>query len=487
MSHQARSRSPAKKNPAPNITQQDAVQYPRLSSHQSTQGLENPEENEDFYEQREFQDASEEAAERGNLKDEVMEAMKAAIKEAMSLERDVTSQLIANALGKVTELMDQGRSRTTPASLISRIHDRVIPSIERGRETLSPAFAPPPHSPRGQDACHTPQPAREIVHKHHRTERVPDPALFSGLTDDEDKKVSFENWEQEIRGKLKVNADHYTTEEARMYYVNNRTSGKPREFLSVRYGQDATEPFESAEEMLEYLGTIYKDHHAIQRARNKYQLLSMSCNPDNDRKPFASFQEFQTHYLLLANKAHIAKDLRFDDFFQKLNLRLRTQYTPLLPIFEGSLNKMIRYMTTSAVEVERLYGPDYLSKTSRYTPGSGDQQKTAAFTPTSLTQPTRTSNTFYLKAKAPQKAILPAVSTVPKEVAPETRKCFNCGQVGHLVSACKELTRKELTMKELHAEFRRMEGLPELTDDMEDRVIEEIEGDYGVESGKDEA
>ena len=47
-----------------------------------------------------------------------------------------------------------------------------------------------------------------------KSAKIPDPPI---LTDGKDP--TFESWRLQIRGKLRVNADHFPTDEARMTYV----------------------------------------------------------------------------------------------------------------------------------------------------------------------------------------------------------------------------------------------------------------------------
>jgi hypothetical protein len=83
---------------------------------------------------------------------------------------------------------------------------------------------------------------------------MPDPPL---LTDG--VEPTFDNWKLELKGKLRVNADHFSTPEARMTYVFGRTGGDAKTHLQPRFDEESLDPFTSAEDMISYLATIYQD------------------------------------------------------------------------------------------------------------------------------------------------------------------------------------------------------------------------------------
>ena len=96
-----------------------------------------------------------------------------------------------------------------------------------------------------------------------------------------------------------MNADHFASEQARKYQVYVCTEGVASEYLYPRYKPDATEPFQTAQEMIIYLKQFFQNPHRIRDARYEYQNLRI--------KSSESFFEFQTIFLRLANKAEIAR------------------------------------------------------------------------------------------------------------------------------------------------------------------------------------
>ena len=120
-----------------------------------------------------------------------------------------------------------------------------------------------------------------------KSAKIPDPPI---LTDGKDP--TFESWKLQIRGKLRVNADHFPTDKARMAYVFSRTGGDAQGHLRPRYDEDSEDLFLTDQEMISHLASIYEDPHKVQNARLDYKSLFM--------KQSETFADFYTHFLHLA-------------------------------------------------------------------------------------------------------------------------------------------------------------------------------------------
>lgn len=66
------------------------------------------------------------------------------------------------------------------------------------------------------------------------SKKQPDPQPLSDGID-----PTFESWKLQIQGKFRVNADHFEDEEARMFYLFNRTIGDAQKHLRRRYDDDS--------------------------------------------------------------------------------------------------------------------------------------------------------------------------------------------------------------------------------------------------------
>lgn len=97
----------------------------------------------------------------------------------------------------------------------------------------------------GRSPGTTPEPKRSV--------KIPDPAT---LTDGQDP--TFESWKIQIQDKLRINADHYPSEDSRKAFVFACTGGDAQGHLRPRYTSDAAELFGSYNDMIDHLATIFE-------------------------------------------------------------------------------------------------------------------------------------------------------------------------------------------------------------------------------------
>jgi hypothetical protein len=91
-----------------------------------------------------------------------------------------------------------------------------------------------------------------------RSAKIPSPAT---LTDGQDP--TFESWKIQIQDKLRINSDHFLTEEARKAYVFACTGGDAQTHLRPRYSNDSVDPFNSTKDMIGHLASIYEDPYKV--------------------------------------------------------------------------------------------------------------------------------------------------------------------------------------------------------------------------------
>ena len=76
-----------------------------------------------------------------------------------------------------------------------------------------------------------------------------------------------------MRGKLRVNADHYEDNESRIIYVFSRTTSDAQKHLRPRFRDDSHLRFYTAEEIFQYLSDIYINPEYVRDARYDYNYL----------------------------------------------------------------------------------------------------------------------------------------------------------------------------------------------------------------------
>jgi hypothetical protein len=167
-----------------------------------------------------------------------------------------------------------------------------------------------------------------------RTAKAPDPdKLTDGI------KPSFDNWRIQVRGKLRINADHFANEDARMYYVYSCTSDDAQKHLYPRHNPDTSDPFDTAEEMIKYLGKIYTDPYRVENARYDYERLQMKFGQ--------SFHDFKTQFLHLADEAQIPHLERFNHMYDRVTFTLRNHLMSLKYAINGDFEKLCQIATGS--------------------------------------------------------------------------------------------------------------------------------------------
>ena len=177
--------------------------------------------------------------------------------------------------------------------------------------------------------------------KHQRSAKVPDPPkLTNGI------QPTFDFWHVQILGKFEVNADHFATEDARMYYVFNMTEGDSQKYLYERYKPDAHDRFHTHKEMIQHLRDIYSNPYRVEEARYEYQALRMGIHQP--------FHEFKTRFIHLADEAQIPPSQRFNDLFDKLTLSLKDKAVTLRGFLNKDFNKLYTHLAKLDFEIKRL-------------------------------------------------------------------------------------------------------------------------------------
>ena len=106
-----------------------------------------------------------------------------------------------------------------------------------------------------------------------RSVKIPDSTKLSNRS-----LLKFKHWEITIYAKLRVNHDHFKTEETNIFYIYDRTEGNAQEHLYSHCKPDALWPFKTASKVIQYLAKIYRDPYCVQNAGLKYQALKMKID-----------------------------------------------------------------------------------------------------------------------------------------------------------------------------------------------------------------
>lgn len=254
-----------------------------------------------------------------------------------------------------------------------------------------------------------------------KTNKFPDPPV---LTDGQDP--SFEGWMAQIQDKLLVNADQFSSERAQMAYVFSRTSGGALKHLQPRYRNDAAQPFQTANEMIQYLSRIYQDPDRVDKARREYRRLYMKASD--------SFNDFYTRFLHLAGEGQILEENLQDDLWEKVSLDIQTSLigvkrtlTTLDAVKEACQSADNDLRRIKDLRTRTRTGP---TASPRVGTGGAERAPSKPSTPTASRQGTPAPN------GRPADRPRPVYDDPKTQALSNQGACFLCHEIGHFARDC---------------------------------------------------
>lgn len=252
-----------------------------------------------------------------------------------------------------------------------------------------------------------------------------------------------------MRAKLRENYDYFTDEESRMVYVFNQTKSKAQQHLDPRYMSDRDDEFVNAEEMIDYLASVYENQQEVEDAQDEFEQMTMGANE--------TFQEFRTRFLQKANLAGIPQDTRLQALYRKIIKELqwdlyveRTKWKSFNHACEmiGAADKARRQLIARNGPRERVR--DGTSTRAR----SGIPATTTTPRPSTRT---RTPGLVDVGRNTPN----PSKEHPQRSTSQAPLTCWNCGKVGHTSPECTEPKRVRVN------EIEEDESNSELTENTE--------------------
>ena len=114
----------------------------------------------------------------------------------------------------------------------------------------------------------------------------------------------------QIIGKFKINANHFTNKDIRIYYIFNTTNRDIQYYLYTRYQSNTTNPFKIVIEMIDYLREYFINPYHIYETKREYKKIYI-----NETQ---SFYKFKTKFIHLTNKAQININNYLNKIYNKL-------------------------------------------------------------------------------------------------------------------------------------------------------------------------
>jgi Zinc knuckle len=271
----------------------------------------------------------------------------------------------------------------------------------------------------------TPTPSQEQP-RSQKSSKIPDPPVFKdGVT------PTFDTWKRAVRNKLRSNADHYPTEEAKLGYVLSRVEQPASDILEPYLDDDAATPLTTHTQIFEALERVYGVPNKEYLYQGQFELLEQGNTDLN---------------------AFVAE-------FYRLSAPLRRDESSLLNSFRRKLSPTMQRLTIGRqndsledlIEFCRRVDDDLkIQQQSRRnvssTPSSrSSRPATRTVSPSTPTTPTSARTTT---TPAPARTALdpnsfarsqtPRTNTTyaEREQLKTQGRCFQCKQPGHLASDC---------------------------------------------------
>lgn len=334
-------------------------------------------------------------------------------------------RLESEALRLRVQELEAQTTATPPASLAPPPEPTPTPyeaTIVALLERLSQAS----NRPRSPD-----RPTKSVIH--------PDIEQFTGDPEDLDR------FKAQLYVKLSLNADRYTTEEAKVGYAFGRLKGAPAKAMEG-YWSKGTTTIRSLDEFLANLERLYGDPDKAKHAAYDWMLL---------RQKNSRFSTFLAEFERLANIAGITDD---DRLLQQLSLSINNELRDRLvgiTVLSSTPETYETYRDKCLRIESAIASANTLSTLSRTTnhPHSRTSPKTVTYTPparyatprpSSNNSPATGSNTIPIGERTTtQGGNLMDMSRQRGPLTPQEKKhrmdnglCLYCGEPGHHAKDC---------------------------------------------------
>lgn len=238
----------------------------------------------------------------------------------------------------------------------------------------------------------------------------PDPPK---LSDGKDPTVEY--WTLDMKNKLEADAEDYPTDKDQVGYCITRTEGKAAKHLGPRVGSASKNPLVTADEIFEFLGTVFKDRLTKKKARRQMSELKFRLG--------SSFHDFITDFRITAQEAEYD-----DDEWKEL-------LDSALP------DNMAQALAVQAND-DRVDFEDFVEVCSRYALTAEQRRAKGGRTPyvpagasPSTSKPSVDPNDQRARRSATP-GVRPKYDNAEKQKLSDEGRCFNCGESGHLARAC---------------------------------------------------
>lgn len=159
---------------------------------------------------------------------------------------------------------------------------------------------------------------------------------------------TFLQWSASIRDRILVNEDHYPTDISRRALIWGTTTGLAKTYLEPRH-LSVTHGFQSAEEMMDLLGSYYLTGDETEQARNLFDDLQMG----EEGHATETFSEFKARFQSAAITGQVTESEWFRYMWNKLSPQLRSCVIVMKSQWKGNYQNMVRELSAYDLEWRR--------------------------------------------------------------------------------------------------------------------------------------
>lgn len=243
------------------------------------------------------------------------------------------------------------------------------------------------------------------------SKKIPDPSQFGG-----GHTAQYRSWRTDMKFKMKVNADHYQSEDSKIAYVVTRLTEEARAYMEPFINPDSPSQLITAGEVFQRLDDRYDDPNHQRAARAEYTRL---------RQGGLDFHDFLGRFNSLAADAVISENDQMWDLKDKLSTGMQKTIQGYVP---SSLNSFIQHLHAVNYDYKNIARNEEQRKRNR---------ERAAASSSGTPPPSRgTTN-------PPRTATTPANPGAQPFRNKEGQQCFRCGSKDHLARFCPQSQPKE--------------------------------------------